>query len=160
MRRRLQALAARLPVCDEGCAETFRLERGIPRWGRELTEEIIPTEANLETTAIDYGKGCYIGQEVISRIKMSGQTNKRLCGFVSLTQMPLSAGMRLMTTAGEVKDVGWITSVTDSARLAKRIALGFVKRGFQDPGTRLEARFVEVSSSSPALVEITPLPFW
>ncbi len=84
----LEKLAARLPVCDEGCAETFRIERGIPRWGRELTEEIIPTEANLEATAIDFAKGCYIGQEVISRIKMSGQTNKRLCGFVSVGQTP------------------------------------------------------------------------
>ncbi len=84
----LETLAARLPVCDEGCAETFRIERGIPRWGRELTEEIIPTEANLEATAIDFAKGCYIGQEVISRIKMSGQTNKRLCGFVSVAQTP------------------------------------------------------------------------
>ena len=156
----LQGLAARLPICDESCAETLRVERGIPRWGRELTEEIIPTEANLEANAIDYGKGCYIGQEVISRIKMSGQTNKRLCGFVSVSQMPLKAGMRLMTTVGEVKDIGWITSVTDSSRLAKQIALGFVKRGFQDPGTRLEARSAESSLASPVLVEITPLPFW
>ncbi len=65
-----------------------------------------------------------------------------------------------MTTAGEAKDVGWITSVTESPRLAKRIALGFVKRGFQDPGTRLEARPTEGSSSPSAQVEITPLPFW
>lgn len=156
----LEALAARLPICDEACAETFRIERGVPRWGRELTEEIIPTEANLEASAIDYGKGCYIGQEIISRIKMSGQTNKRLCGLVSVAQMPLSAGMRLVTTAEEAKDVGWITSVTDSPRLAKQVALGFVKRGFQDPGSRLEARLVEGSTSPPVLVEITPLPFW
>ena len=156
----LQILAARLPVCDENCAETLRIERGVPRWGRELTDEIIPTEANLEANAIDYGKGCYIGQEVISRIKMSGQTNKRLCGFVLVAPRPLSAGMRLVTTTGEAKDVGWITSVTDSSRLAKRVALGFVKRGFQEPGTRLEARPLEGSTLSPALVEITPLPFW
>ncbi len=69
------------PFCDEEAAETLRIERGLPRWGHELTGEIIPTEANLEASAIDYAKGCYIGQEVISRIKMSGQTNKRLCGF-------------------------------------------------------------------------------
>jgi folate-binding protein YgfZ len=41
-------------------------------------------EANLES-APDYEKGCYIGQEVISRIKMSGQTNKRLCGLSRCT---------------------------------------------------------------------------
>jgi folate-binding protein YgfZ len=156
----LQTLVARFPICDEACAETLRIERGVPRWGRELTEEIIPTEANLESTAIDYAKGCYIGQEVISRIKMSGQTNKRLCGFVSTEQKPLSAGMRLITTAGEAKDVGWITSVVESARLANWIALGFVKRGFQDLGTRFEARPAEASQEPPTFVEIVRLPFW
>ena len=50
-------LSRRLPFCDAGCAETFRIEQGIPRWGRELTEEIIPPEANLEESSIDYEKG-------------------------------------------------------------------------------------------------------
>ena len=61
----LQELSMSLPTCDADCAEVLRIERGIPRWGRELTDEIIPTEANLEASAIDYAKGCYIGQEVI-----------------------------------------------------------------------------------------------
>ena len=156
----LQTLAARFSFCDETCAETLRIERGIPRLGRELTEEIIPTEANLETTAIDYAKGCYIGQEVISRIKMSGQTNKRLCGFVSTEEKPLTAGMRLITITDDAKDVGWITSVTESARLAKWIALGFVKRGHQDLGTRFQARPAEASPTAPTFVEIVRLPFW
>ena len=43
-----QELSAKLVFCDEECAEVFRIERGIPRWGRELTDQIIPTEANLE----------------------------------------------------------------------------------------------------------------
>src|SRR6266404_3576952 len=76
----LQELSSRLALCDSDAAEVMRIEQGIPRWGRELTNEIIPIEANLEQRAIDYQKGCYIGQEVISRIKISGQTNKRLCG--------------------------------------------------------------------------------
>jgi folate-binding protein YgfZ len=78
---------------DAASAEVFRVEEGVPRWGRELTEEIIPIEANLEARAIDYEKGCYIGQEVISRIKMSGQTNKRLCGLVSWRGAPLLFGV-------------------------------------------------------------------
>src|SRR5262249_6643418 len=63
---------------DSAAAEVMRIEQGLPRWGHELTNEIIPIEANLEQRTIDYQKGCYIGQEVISRMKMSGQTNKRL----------------------------------------------------------------------------------
>ncbi len=75
-----------------------------------MSGEIIPTEANLESVAIDYAKGCYIGQEVISRIKMSGQTNKRLCGLLPLSNHQLRSGMRLFSIS-DGKDVGWITSV-------------------------------------------------
>ncbi len=144
-----QALAAMDSVCDAESAERFRIEQGVPRWGRELTDQIIPVEANLEGEAIDYAKGCYIGQEVISRMKMSGQTNKRLCGLVSLQGTPLSPAMKLFTPDGG-KEVGWITSATQSARSGKEIALGFVKRGFNETGTRLGAE---------GTVEVVALPF-
>ena len=156
----LQALARQFSVLDEEAAETFRIERGIPRWGCELTDEIIPTEANLERSAIDYGKGCYIGQEVISRIKMSGQTNKRLCGLACVSNTGAKPGMRLFTTPPEVKDVGWITSVATSAHVGRQIALGFVKRGFQAIGTGLDARMaIDPDQANAVLVEIVPLPF-
>ena len=77
------ALAATYQPADENEWERLRIENGIPRWGRELTPDIIPPEANLAERAIDYEKGCYIGQEVISRIKMSGQLRQRLCGLIS-----------------------------------------------------------------------------
>src|SRR4029434_1331287 len=112
---------------------------GIPRWGCELTEEIIPIEANLEERTIDYEKGCYIGQEVISRIKMSGQTNKRLCGLISLEDVPLQPTMKLAAPSTEEKEVGWITSATHSQRIGKEIALGYVKRGFNSVGAKLDA---------------------
>ena len=154
-----QALSAVFPFCDEACAEVFRIEQGIPRWGRELTSEIIPVEANLEPTSIDYAKGCYIGQEVISRMKMSGQTNKRLCGLLSASGVPLEAGMRLAPEADAGKDAGWITSATRS-RLEKEIALGYVKRGFNLSGTRLQAVHPERSPGAAAIpVEVVQVPF-
>jgi folate-binding protein YgfZ len=143
---------------DVASAEVFRVEEGIPRWGRELTEEIIPIEASLEARAIDYEKGCYIGQEVISRIKMSGQTNKRLCGLVSLRDAPLSTGMKLAATGEKSKEAGWVTSATRSGRLGKEIALGYVKRGFNSTGTRLDA----IKPEDPSIIarlEIVDLPF-
>jgi folate-binding protein YgfZ len=130
--------------CDDACAEVLRIERGIPRWGRELTNEIIPVEANLEESSIDYAKGCYIGQEVISRRKMSGQRNKSLCGLVSLSGAALETGVRLTSESDPAKDVGWITSATKSARLGKEIALGYVKRGYNSPGTNLHAAGIPV----------------
>ena len=155
-----QELSANLAYCDEECAEVLRIERGIPRWGRELTDQIIPTEANLEAASIDYSKGCYIGQEVISRIKMSGQTNKRLCGLVSLSGMPLRPGLRLVPDEGDGKEVGWITSATRSPRLEKEIALGYVKRGFNSVASRFLARPPENSGGAINIaVELVPIPF-
>ncbi len=146
---------------DDASAEILRIEHGIPRWGRELTEEIIPVEANLEEHTIDYEKGCYIGQEVISRIKMSGQTNKRLCGLIPLHDTPLRAGMKLIGGSANGRQVGWITSATRSERLGKEIALGFVKRGFNTPGTNLDAvgGAEDSGAQGPIHVEVVPLPF-
>jgi folate-binding protein YgfZ len=145
---------------DPATAEIMRIEEGIPRWGRELTEEIIPIEANLEERTVDYEKGCYIGQEVISRIKMSGQTNKRLCGLISLDGVPLQAGMRLASAPEKGKEAGWVTSATHSEKIGKEIALGYVKRGFNNPGGKLDALAPENSGAVAAIpVEVVPLPF-
>ena len=138
---------------DSAAADVMRIEQGLPRWGRELTDEIIPIEANLEQRTIDYQKGCYIGQEVISRIKMSGQTNKRLCGLISLNSTPLQAGMKLIAPSAAGKEAGWITSATRSER--REIALGYVKRGFNNPATNLEA----LSPDAAIPVEVVSLPF-
>jgi len=112
-----QQLSAIATFCDAARTEQFRIEMGVPRWGAELTDEIIPVEANLEEVAIDYAKGCYIGQEVISRMKMSGQTNKRLRGLISSSGDPLAAGMRLWSDDEVGKEAGWISSATQSDRL-------------------------------------------
>jgi folate-binding protein YgfZ len=146
-----EPFAERFIFCDDTCAETFRIESGLPRWGRELTNDIIPVEANLEASSIDYEKGCYIGQEVISRMKMSGQTNKRLCGLASLSGAPIVADLRLTSESDPGKDAGWITSATKSERLGREIALGYVKRGFNEIGAHLLAGEVPV--------QVTSLPF-
>ena len=146
------ALACRF--IDSAAADVMRIEQGLPRWGAELTDEIIPIEANLEERTIDYQKGCYLGQEVISRIKMSGQTNKRLCGLISLNNAPLQPAMKLVAPSASGKEAGWITSATRSRQLGKEIALGYVKRGFNSPGTNLNA----LSSGAAIPVEVVSLP--
>jgi folate-binding protein YgfZ len=151
-----RALATAVPLCDRACAEVFRIEQGIPGWGRELTEEIIPIEANLEDSCIDYEKGCYIGQEVISRMKMSGQRNKSLCGLIAADDVPLIAGGKLFRADDGKKEVGWITSATCSDRLGKHIALGYVKRPFNQSGGEV---VTEVGQNQTVRVRITDLPF-
>jgi folate-binding protein YgfZ len=150
-------LASAYLFIDSVAADVMRIEQGLPRWGRELTDEIIPIEANLEQRTIDYEKGCYIGQEVISRIKMSGQTNKRLRGLISLNNTPLKPGMKLAASSAPGKEAGWITSTTRSQWLGKEIALGYVKRGFNDPATNLEALSLDAAGAVP--VEVVSLPF-
>ena len=151
-------LAEHFTFCDDSCMELFRIERGVCRWNKELNEEIIPVEADLEESSIDYQKGCYIGQEVISRMKMSGQRNKKLCGFVSLYDIPLEPGMKIFPV-GESKEAGWITSATHSKRLGKEIALGFMKRPFFNAGYRLDAKHSDQIGAAPVRVEVADIPF-
>ena len=105
--------------------EALRIEHGIPAWGRELTAGMLPPEALLETTDISYQKGCYVGQEVISRMKSAGKVNKRLTRFIFDAQAPVIPGP-LENSAGEV------TSVSPLASGDFRHALGYVKRGAVD----------------------------
>lgn len=157
--RMLAELRGAIDFAPADDAESYRIERGIPRWGRELTEEIIPLEANLETSAIDYAKGCYIGQEVISRMKMSGQTNKRLNGFIAVGGGALEPGMRLHGPAQDGREAGWITSAQMSVRLGKSIGLGYLKRGAGEIGTRLLAIRPEAAFAAGVTVEVVSLPF-
>jgi tRNA-modifying protein YgfZ len=150
-----EELASRYRFFDSVSAEQMRIQQGLPRWGRELTEEIIPIEANLEERTIDYQKGCYIGQEVISRIKMSGQTNKRLCGLVSMNNTPLQPGTKLVAPSTAGKEAGWMTSATRNQR--QEIALGYVKRGFNNPGTNLHTLSPDPAGAIP--IQVVSLPF-
>ncbi len=102
--------------------EALRIANGIPAWGRELVQGMLPPEALLEETDISYHKGCYVGQEVISRIKSAGKVNKRLTRFIIDAQAPVIPGP-LENSAGEV------TSVSPLASGGIRHALGYVKRG-------------------------------
>ena len=114
-------------------------------------------ESNLEGRTFDYEKGCYIGQEVISLIKMSGQTNKRLCGLISLNDTRLQPGMKLVAPSASGKEAGWITSATRNEQIDKEIALGYVKRGFNNPATKLDALAPDAAEAIP--VEVASLPF-
>ncbi len=113
------------PLLEGDELEALRIENGIPAWGHELVEGMLPPEALLEETDISYNKGCYIGQEVISRIKSAGKVNRRLARFVFGAGIPVVPGP-LENAAGE------LTSVSPLAAGGVRHALGYVKRGAAD----------------------------
>jgi len=113
--------------------EILRVEEGIARFGQDMDEHTIPLEANLEA-AINYDKGCYIGQEVIARATFRGHVNKKLTGLVLGGELP---GPRASLRRGE-KMVGWISSAVRSPAMGTAIALGYVQRDCVEPGTHLE----------------------
>jgi tRNA-modifying protein YgfZ len=63
---------------DEAEFERWRVEAGVPRWGREIDETVLPAEAGLTDTHVSFTKGCYPGQEPIARQRYRGKVNRRL----------------------------------------------------------------------------------
>ena len=116
-------------LLDPSVVEVLRIERGIPKWGAELTEETLPPEAGLDRTHIDYDRGCYPGQEVISRLKSIGRVNRLLHGFKA--KDPLHAGMKILSS--EEKEIGSLTSVADLPGGSGSIALGYLPRVVKEP---------------------------
>lgn len=104
------------PQGDEASEEHFerwRIESGIPRWGRELDDKILPAEAGLDETHISFSKGCYPGQEPIARQHYRGKVNRRL--RVLDVEGDPEAGDELSLDG---KTVGRITSATQGVALA------------------------------------------
>jgi folate-binding protein YgfZ len=146
--------AAGAAVIDEVVAETIRIESGVPLFGADLTDDIIPLEAGLETSMISHIKGCYPGQEVIVRIRDRGQGRvvRRLVGLVIDGDVEASVGDVLMAGG---KDVGRVTSAACSPALGKPVALGYVHRDFVAPGSAITV--VHGDTQHVAVVAALPL---
>lgn len=116
--------------------DAARIEAGVPRFGVDMDETNLPPEAGLETKAISYSKGCYIGQEVIARIRTYGQVAKALRGLNLSGGLP-ARGDKLVKDG---KEVGYITSALQSPKLNAPIALAYVRKECNQPGTELAVR--------------------
>jgi folate-binding protein YgfZ len=93
--------------------ERWRIESGIPRWGREIDDRILPAEAGLDETHISFTKGCYPGQEPIARQRYRGKVNRRL-RVLDVDGEP-APGTELLLDG---KTVGRITSAVPGLALA------------------------------------------
>ena len=123
-----------LKPCGAQARETLRIEAGIPLAGVDLTEEIVPPEANLEGKAFSLNKGCYPGQEVVARMDTYGSVRRRMVGLIIKNATPPPPHSKIFS---EDREVGWISSSTYSPMLTSPIALGFPLRDFTTPGTEL-----------------------
>src|SRR5262249_57748271 len=60
--------------------ELWRIAKGVPRYGQDITERYLPQETE-QTQALHFSKGCYVGQEIVERIRSRGQVHRGLAGF-------------------------------------------------------------------------------
>jgi folate-binding protein YgfZ len=131
------ALAAAGAVeLDAATADAVRIESGAPAFGRDMDEETIPLEAGIESRAISFTKGCYVGQEVIIRVlhRGHGRVVRKLVGLNVDGESVPEPGT--VIRAGEPdREVGRVTSSTRSPALKRSIALGYVHRDFFEAGT-------------------------
>lgn len=139
--------AGAAPVNDD-TFDTLRLEAGIARYGRDMDESNIVVETNLDD-AISYSKGCYIGQEIIVRIKHRGHVAKKLTGLRFDTDQKIASGA--VIKSGD-KEIGRVTSAVFSPKLNCTIALGYLRYKYLEPGTT-------VSTDNNIAATVTELPF-
>jgi folate-binding protein YgfZ len=133
--------------------ETLTLEAGTPLFGLDMNSDLNPMQAGLETKAIDFDKGCYIGQEVIAKIKYLGQVNRGLCGIrLSGEQVP-PAGAKVEANGEEV---GTLTRAAYCPTEAQTLAFALLHRKAMDTGCQVTVLDGEVSFAG----EVAPLPFY
>jgi folate-binding protein YgfZ len=141
--------AGAILVGDE-LADAIRIEGGVPLFHRDMDEDTIPLEAGIESRAISFTKGCYVGQEVIIRVlhRGHGRVARKLVGLriagdsVPARESPVSAAD---------KEIGRVTSSAWSPALNQPIALAYVHRDFVEPGTSVHV--------GGAIAEVSALPF-
>jgi tRNA-modifying protein YgfZ len=130
---------------SEAAAEILRVESGRPRFGRELGPSTMPAEAGIVERAVDFEKGCYIGQEPVARLHYRGRPNRVLRGL--RLSAPAAAGALVSNTDRELGSIG--TAVVSPA--IGPIALAVLRRE-GDPGDT-------VSVAGGEQAEIVELPF-
>ena len=135
---------------DHGTWDVLRTERGLPVYGVDIDETT--TMPEIGEAGINYEKGCYIGQEVVAKVKYLGHVNRRFTGL-------MFSGTELPTPRSPIqkggREVGYITTALFSPGLNKPIALGFVSRAAYAPGTEVEV----VSGEKLLSASIAELPF-
>ncbi len=139
----------------------LRLEAGIPWFGYDFDDKVIPHEAALESSHISYTKGCYTGQEIVERVHSRGHVNRRRVGLQFTGGGVPERGEKLLADGQEV---GFVTSAASSPVAAGRaIGMGYVRREHNSPGSRLrwkqgEAEVIELPVAGVQAVVERPAP--
>ena len=123
-------------------AEALRIEHGHPLWGVDYDDSNLPQETGIED-AVDYEKGCYLGQEIVARIHYRGQPARRLCRLVFEPEHTPAAGAEIEFDG---RTAGTVTSISRSPRDPAAIGLGLLPRraveALPEARVRIEGREV------------------
>jgi len=140
-------LAAGAVAVDEAAAEIVRVESGRPRYGLDVDDTTIPQEAGLNSRAVSFTKGCYVGQETVARLHWRGKPNRHLRGLRLSEPVEPGAPLRL----GD-REVGKVGTIAVSPRHGV-IALAIVRRE-AGPGDTLA-----VGEGGALTAQVVDLPF-
>jgi len=130
---RLEAAGAAAATAEE--ARIVRLEQGKPRYGEDIFDSTLPQETQ-QMHAVNFAKGCYLGQEIVERIRSRGHVNRLLVRLEVEGSAPPAGGTKV--TSGET-NAGQITSAAFSPALGKVVALAYVRAQYAAEGTAVEA---------------------
>jgi folate-binding protein YgfZ len=132
--------------------ETHRILSGVPLYGVDIRERELPQETE-QARALSFTKGCYIGQEIVERIRARGNVHRMFTGFVVENGAPITPGAKIVAKlAADDKEVGEITSVASlPLEPGRSLALGYIRREVGTPG-----REVTIGAATAKVVE---LPF-
>jgi folate-binding protein YgfZ len=119
-------------VFGDEAFDVLRVEAGLPRFGAEIDDRVMPAEAGVVERAVSFTKGCYIGQEPVARLHYRGHANRGLRSILLDGTLP-EAGAAVQV---EGRDVGRITSAVESPTIGRAVALAIVRREV-DPGQRV-----------------------
>ena len=127
-------IAAGAKPAGSEALELYRIARGVPRYGIDLRERDLPQETGQQHV-LNFAKGCYVGQEIVERIRSRGNVHRIFVGLEVEGDAP-TAGEKIIA---DEKQVGEITSAARVPFPAgdRTLALGYIRREFAEPGTKV-----------------------
>jgi folate-binding protein YgfZ len=146
-------LAAGAKPVGMDAQERVRVAAGIPRYGQDIHDRDLPQETGQQQ-ALNFNKGCYVGQEIVERIRSRGQVHRIFTGLV-IEGEPPNPGAKI---AIEGKETGEVTSAlrVPSGSGQRTLALGFVRREASKPGTIVTVDGVSATVAGTPFPEVLP----
>ena len=142
--------AGAMPV-GANALELLRVASGIPRYGQDIRERDLPQETEQQR-ALHFSKGCYIGQEIVERIRSRGNVHRKFTGFEVEGALP-AVGTKIQADG---RDIGEITSVASLpfAGGDRSVALGYIRRELTTPGKQFQVGATRLSIANLPFSEV------